>query len=400
MTDNATRCPAVLSYGFRPFFLLAALWALAAMVIWVMMLAGASVLPTTLDPFSWHAHEFVFGYTSAVITGFLLTAVPSWTRRPPVTGLPLAGLALLWLLGRGAVAFSAGLPAGVVMGADLALMLILGVIIAREIALTRNWRNLPVVLIVLIFVAANALFHVEALTGRHAASGTGLRFGLAAIVMLIAFIGGRIIPPFTRNWLRKRGDTVFPRPFGRADHAVLGLSAVALVAFVVASDGAVTRALLLVAGLANLWRMTRWRLRVTLVEPLLWVLQLAYFLIAIGFICVALAGTGHVGMAAALHVWMAGGIGVATLGMMTRVSLGHSGRPLHAGPGTVVIYAAMVLSVITRLIAGVLTEADWLLHAAGALWIIAFAGFVLLYWVPLVTPRPAKDKTPAGQPAT
>ena len=133
--------PVVLSFGFRPFFLLAGIWAAAAMVLWIFMLAGHTPLPTAFDPFAWHAHEFVFGYLSAVIAGFLLTAVPNWTGRLPIVGWPLAGLVALWCLGRGVVSVSAWLPWGVVLAADVAMVLVLGLTLAREILAGRNWRN-------------------------------------------------------------------------------------------------------------------------------------------------------------------------------------------------------------------------------------------------------------------
>lgn len=197
---------ALFSLGYRPFFLLGALWAALAMGLWAAMLAGQLALPTAFDPVSWHAHEFLFGYLAAIIAGFLLTAVPSWTGRPPLTGWPLASLAALWMAGRVAIMFSQGLPPLVVALVDLAMMAALAVLLTREIVAGGNWRNLPVVVLLVAFGAANGLFHWEAARGVYAAQGIGLRLGLAASLMMIAVIGGRIVPTFTRNWLVKRDE--------------------------------------------------------------------------------------------------------------------------------------------------------------------------------------------------
>ncbi len=171
--------PAILTYGFRPFFLLGAVWAALAMGIWVLMLMGAVELPSRFDAVSWHAHAFLFGYVGAVVAGFLLTAVPNWTGRLPVIGWALGGLVLLWVAGRIAVTVSIHLPSYWAAAIDLAFPVVLGGVILREILAGRNWRNLPVLALLSVFAAANAWFHCEAALG-FAADGTGLRLGLAA----------------------------------------------------------------------------------------------------------------------------------------------------------------------------------------------------------------------------
>ena len=387
--------PVVLSFGFRPFFLLAGIWAAAAMVLWIFMLVGHTPLPTAFDPFAWHAHEFVFGYLSAVIAGFLLTAVPNWTGRLPIVGWPLAGLVALWCLGRGVVSVSAWLPWGVVLAADVAMVLVLGLTLAREIIAGRNWRNLPVLGLLALFVAANTVFHAESAAGYAASNGYGLRLGVAAVLMLIALIGGRIIPSFTRNWLAARKATHLPIPFGRPDSAVLGLTGLALAGFVLWPEAVPTAILCILAGVANLWRVSRWQGRQTGPEPLLWVLHVAYGFLSLGFVTVGAAGLGMLPQAGARHVWLAGAIGLMTLAVMSRASLGHAGRPLHAGPWLTAAYLALIAAVATRFAAGLLPGAVWLLHLSAALWIGAFGGFAVLYWPVLTRPRLAK-KRPSG----
>lgn len=393
------RGPALFSHGFRPFFLISALWAVVSMILWVSMLTGAEPLPIGFDPFSWHAHEFLFGYLGAVVAGFVLTAVPNWTGRLPVMGWPLAGLVGLWLLGRVALAVSAWLPWQVTALADLSLALALVGFLLREIWRGKNWRNLPVVALIALYGFANGAFHVQEHQNSPAFDGWGMRLGLAAALLLIALIGGRIIPSFTRNWLAARRSPQLPQPFGRADGIVMGVTALTLVAFVGWPEAGVTPWLMLLTGVAQLWRMSRWCGWQIRPEPLLWVLHKAYGLLALGFLAEAAAAFDLLPVAAARHVWLAGAIGLMTLAVMSRATLGHTGRTLHAGAGTVAIYLAMLGSVFTRLLAGIAGNPIWLLHLSGLLWILAFAGFALIYGPMLLRPKPAARK-PSPAPAS
>lgn len=388
---RAWRGPAVLSFGFRPFFLLGAVWAALAMALWIPMLAGKLALPTAFDPVTWHAHEFLFGYLAAIIAGFLLTAVPNWTGRLPVTGWPLAGLTALWIAGRAAVTFSGSLPLWAVAAADLALVAALAVLLGREIVVGKNWRNLPVVGLLILFGCANALFHWEAAKGAYAAQGMGLRLGLATVLMMIAVIGGRIVPSFTRNWLAKQDAGRLPvPPMQRFDLFALGLMLAALLAWVVAPFAPLTGIALALAGLVHLVRMARWAGDRTLAEPLVLVLHIGYVFIPIGALAGAaeILGNGWVGAGSVQHLWTAGGIGLMTLAVMTRSTLGHTGRALTAGRGTVAIYAAVICAALARIGAGAWSEAAGALHSlSGASWIAAFAGFAVIYGPMLLRPR-------------
>ena len=390
---RAWRGPALLSFGFRPFFLLGALWAALAMGLWVAMLAGKLTLPTAFDPVSWHAHEFLFGYLGAIIAGFLLTAVPNWTGRLPVTGWPLAGLTAAWLAGRVAVSVSQGLPPLAVAAADLALVALLAFLLGREIVVGKNWRNLPVVGLLAVFGCANALFHWEAATGAYAAQGMGLRLGLAAVLMMIAVIGGRIVPSFTRNWLANQGEGRLPSPpMQRFDLAALGVLLAALLAWVVLPFAAFTGMALALAGGLHLARMARWAGDRTFAEPLVTVLHVGYAFVPLGALvgAVEILGYGWIGPGSAQHLWTAGGLGLMTLAVMTRATLGHTGRALTAGRGTMAIYAAVVVAVLARIAAGAWPEAADALHSlSGMCWIGAFAGFAALYGPMLLRPRQA-----------
>lgn len=391
--------PALFLLGFRPFFLMAGLWAVLAMVLWIAMLTGRVEVPTRFDPIAWHAHEFLFGYGSAVVAGFLLTAVPNWTGRLPVLGWPLAGLAGLWLLGRIAVGLGGLLPgagaAVVVALADLALPVALFAVLLREILAGKVWRNLPVLGLLALFGLANGLFHLEAARGLVASDGYGLRTGLAGLVLLILLMGGRVTPSFTRNWLMARRIAHLPAQNGRLDSVALALSAVALAGFALHPQGWPTAALLALAGLANLARLSRWQGLRCGAEPLVLVLHAGYALAGLGFFTTSLAALDLMPQAAARHLWMAGAIALMSLAIMTRASLGHTGRPLHATPAITAIYVLVVLAVLLRLCAGIWPAESWLLDAAGGAWIAGYGTFSVVY-LPIFTRAPV-PKMPANR---
>ena len=241
--------PALLSAGFRPFFLVAGLWAAIALPIWLAVFGGYFVLPSAFDPVAWHAHEMLFGFVQAAVAGFLLTAVPNWTGRMPIQGWSLGGLAALFVAGRAAVAVSGLIGAAAAATVDLAFPAVLLAALAREVAAGRNWRNLPMLAALGLLGIANALTHAEAL-GWASTGGTGLRLGIAVVLLLIGLVGGRIIPSFTRNWLVKRGETRLPAPAGRLDAAALAATAAALAAWVVAPGW---------GGVAPLMAVAAWR---------------------------------------------------------------------------------------------------------------------------------------------
>lgn len=387
--------PAILTYGFRPFFFGAAVWAVLAMALWVPMLSGHVTLPTAFDPVSWHAHEVLYGYLGAVVAGFLLTAVPNWTGRLPIVGWRLGALACLWLAGRVAVMASAGVPAMIVAAVDLSFLAVLALVLAREIVAGRNWRNLIVLGMLAVFMVGNALFHWEAARGDYAAQGVGLRLGLGAGVMMIAVIGGRVVPSFTRNWLVKRGQGMLPAPpMQTFDKAALVVLAAALVLWVALPLSAMTGAALVLAGALHLLRLARWAGHRTLAEPLVTVLHVGYAFLPLGALTLGaeILAPGTFGTSAAQHLWMAGAIGLMTLAVMTRATLGHTGQALRAGPGTVAIYGALVLSVLARVAAGFWPEFSGPLHmAAGLGWIAAFGGFAMIYGALLLRLPAAKS---------
>jgi uncharacterized protein involved in response to NO len=364
------------------------------MALWVPMLSGQVSLPTAFDPVSWHAHEFLFGYLGAVIAGFLLTAVPNWTGRLPIVGWRLGLLALLWLAGRVSVAVSGHLPIGVAATVDLAFPVVLAAAIGREIVAGKNWRNLIVLAMLAVFALGNGLYHWEAGRGDYAAQGYGLRLGLAAGVMMIAVIGGRIVPSFTRNWLVRRGPGRLPvAPMQGFDKVALLALLAALLLWVALPIWTGTGLMLALAGVLHVIRLARWAGHRTAAEPLVLVLHVGYAFLPLGALVLSaeILMPGLLGMAAAQHLWMGGAVGLMTLAVMTRATLGHTGQDLHAGPGTVAIYLALVTAVLARLAAGVWSDEAGLLHSiAGLAWIGAFGGYALVYGRLLLRLPPAK----------
>ncbi|HLI12668.1 MAG TPA: NnrS family protein [Alphaproteobacteria bacterium] len=386
---RASAAPALFSAGFRPFFLLSAIWAAVAIPLWLAFFSGGAAVPTALAPAMWHVHEMVFGFAAATVAGFLLTAIPNWTGRMPLQGGPLVVLVLLWLAGRLAMLFSATIGAPAAAALDLAFPAAFLAVVAREILAGRNWRNLPMVAALAFLLAGNLLVHLDPL-GIAATAALGNRLGIATLLMLISFVGGRIVPSFTRNWLAKaQPETAPPAPFDRLDRAVLALTALALAAWVAIPDEPAAPWLELAAAVALGLRLARWRGGATWREPLLSVLHLGYGWLALGFLLLALDGFAPiVPQTAALHALTVGAIGTMTLAVMTRASLGHTGRPLTAGRGTVAIYALVTLAALLRLAAPLGGGGYLLLLAlAGTAWSGAFGLFALLYGPPLARPR-------------
>lgn len=381
--------PALLSYGFRPMFLGGAVWAAGAMALWIGVLTGRVTLPSAFDPLAFHVHELLWGFGGAVIAGFLLTAVPNWTGRLPIVGWPLGALFALWVAGRIAVGFSGELPASAVAAVDLSFLTILALALGREIVAGGNTKNLPVLGLVGLLVVANGIFHVEA-AGGPASSGVGMRLGLAVVMVLIVIVGGRIVPSFTRNWLARRAAGAMPAPFGRFDKIAIAAAVIALLASVATPGALGTGLLAALAGVLHVVRLVRWAGWRTGAEPLVTILHVGYAFVPLGFLLLAgaILLPSEVPRVAALHAFLAGAMGVMTLAVMTRASLGHTGRPLHAGGGTLAIYALAVAGAAARVAAAFAPGATWLLHLSAGGWIGAFILFAVLYG-PLLLQRRA-----------
>jgi uncharacterized protein involved in response to NO len=370
--------PALLSYGFRPFFLFGACYAALAILLWLPLFYGEFALPITFSPRDWHVHELLYGYIPAVVTGFLLTAIPNWTGRLPLQGGPLLVLVIVWAAGRVVVTLSAEVSWLAAALVDSGFLLLVIAATAREIIAGRNWRNLKILIPVAILGLGNAGFHAEA--HLRGAADYSLRVGIAAVLVLMMLIGGRVIPSFTHNWLARNNPGRMPIPFAAFDATAIALSATALALWIVEPLGMATAAALFVAGLLQAVRLARWAGERTLRDSLVFVLHVAYAFVPVGFVLVAFGALGLIMPSAGLHAWMVGAAGMMTLAVMTRASLGHTGHELIASVQTQLIYASVFVAAVARICAAL--EPRWgqpMLHVAAFAWAAAFLGFSIVY---------------------
>ena len=366
--------PALLSYGFRPFFLMGAVYAGLAVLAWLPIFHGELELRTTFGAIDWHVHEMLYGYLPAVVTGFLLTAIPNWTGRLPIQGTPLLVLVVLWLAGRIAVTVSAEVGWLTAALFDVSFLALLIAAIAREIIVGKNWRNLRVVVLVILLLVGNIAFHLEA----HFNGGAvyGVRLGIATMVLLITVIGGRIVPSFTRNWLVRENPGRLPAPIGRFDIGVIALSVAALALWVAWPEGPAAATAFGVAGMAQLARLARWAGDRTWRDRLVLVLHIGYAFIPLGFLLSGAAAAGLIVTSAGIHAWTAGAAGTMTLAVMTRATLGHTGHALNASAITQVIFISVVTAALARIGAALVPAwSEALLHLTVLAWCAAFFGF-------------------------
>ena len=377
--------PALLAIGFRPFFLLAALFAAGAVPSWLFFFFFSTELPGPLPPLYWHAHEMLFGYTTAVVAGFLLTAAQNWTGQVTARGGGLLALVVLWLAGRFACAFGFGAPS-VSAAVDLAFLPVLALVVARPIVRTRNRRNAGMPIAVLALGAANACFWWGALEPDALAMLRAQRLSLDLVALLILVIGGRILPGFTANAI----EGLQTRPRGALDSAGVVLLIALVLVDALAPRDQLAAYVAALAALVNAARLFGWGGTRALGRPILAVLHL-------GFACTALALglrayallTGAFAESIATHLLTVGGIGGMTLGMMARVALGHTGRPLVLAKPTVAALFMLALGAVVRVVAPLALPSLYIeaLVLAGALWTLAFAIFLAIYAPILLAPR-------------
>jgi len=380
-----------LSYAFRPFFLLNAIFALVIVILWVMVLQGHG--PTTLpaNTMLWHGHEMLVGFAMATVAGFILTAVATWTGRPAVNGLQLALLVLAWVAGRFVMILAGLMPAWLVAALDMAFPLLLCVLAAREIVGAGNRRNYPIVGITALLAILNLLYHLGAMQLLPGADRLAINLLIHTILLLITVIAGRVVPNFTANWLRARGATRLPANNVLVDRLTILLTLAVGIAASTAPTSSVTGTLAFAAAVLHTIRLSRWCGLATSDEPLLFVLHIAYSWLPIGYGLMGCVIFNWIfAPTAALHALTMGAIGSMILAMTTRVPLGHTGRPLTASRLTVVAYVMLTLAVLLRVL-GPLIFSDYLaiVEWSATGWVFTFAIFAWVYW-PVLT-RPPED---------
>jgi len=370
--------------GFRPFFFLGALYSVVSLAIWGGFYAGHITPPGfLLDPVSWHAHEMLYGYTMAIVAGFLLTAVANWTGGAPARQMHLAGLCLLWLLGRFVMNVDLDLPFWAITLAETAFIPVLALSLAIPLIKSWNKRNFIFLTLLGVLFACDLAFLITA-------EKTPLYIALMVVLTMISLVGGRIIPAFTVAALRRTGIQAFQTPQEKMDIAALvSLAAVAL-CLIFAKD---TLFLALCAGLSALihgLRMRHYHTTKTLSDPMLWILHMGYLWLVIGLFMLSLTGFGILAIPAVIHALTAGCIGSMTLGMICRVTLGHTGRNLIASKMTTVSFLMIQIAALMRVFGPLFMPdkmAEWITGAA-FLWAACFAIYLLIYTPMLIAPRP------------
>jgi uncharacterized protein involved in response to NO len=380
---------ALFGYGFRPFFLLAGVFALLAIPAWLFLyLGGRSPLPG-LPPQLWHAHEMLYGFVLAALAGFLLTAVPSWTGDRGFAGAPLVLLSCAWLAGRAGFACAGLLPIGALAPLELAFLPGLAILLAPPLLRSRN-RNTPLLGILALLFASDAVF-LWALASRDAAlASASLRFAINVMLVVVTLIGGRIVPAFTSNALRRRGETAQIRTWPMLERALMALMLAVLLVDAAWPDSVLAGAIAGLAALAQALRISGWRTLRTRPDPIVWVLHVGMAWLPIGLaLKAAFILFGASWAAFWVHALTMGVFATMILAVMTRAALGHTGRALEVGGVIAAAYGLLTAAVVFRVFAAAfLSNYLWVLMISGVLWTGAFALYVLVYAPILTLPRP------------
>ena len=386
--------------GFRPFFSGAALLALVSVPLWLAFyLHGGLLKFNTLSPVHWHAHEMVFGYVLAVVAGFLLTAAANWTGRETLAGRKLAVLFGLWAAAR-VLMLAGDRFVALAALADLAFLLYLSVAVISPIAAVRQRRQWPVVLLLLLFLAANAGFYGSVLMNRPGWTAASLTGGFYLVLGLVLFMGSRVIPFFTGRGV---GYEFTPVQRRWAD-VFLSIAYVlfALIEWLLPLQisppsetlSLASQSLAAIICVLVLLRLSGWYTHGIWKKPLLWSLHLSFALVALGFFLRALPVSMALSPFIVLHVFAVGGIGLATLSMMTRVSLGHTGRSVHEAPGLALVFLFTLLTAFALRVVFPLIwphQYPWWIALSGLAWALSFALFVVAFLPKLVQARADSD---------
>ncbi len=385
---------ALFGYGFRPFFLGAGMLAMLLIPWWAASLTWGTSLATAWPPVLWHGHEMLFGFITAAVAGFLLTAVPSWTGSRGFAGWPLRLLAALWLFGRIAVTTSVLWPPYLVAVLDLSFLPALIGFVLPPLLRERN-RNTPLLAVLLAFWIVDGTFYCGLFQGDAALSLHALHVGIDIVLLLITIIGGRIVPAFTNSAFKQRGVAIAVR----ASAFMTPLVIVSMLAVIVIDlywpDGKLAGVAAAIAAIAHAMRVAQWRGMRTLSMPIVWVLHLGYLWLPVGFALKALSLLAHLVFAAYyLHALTIGAATTMILAVMTRASLGHTGRPLVVARAVALAYVLLAAATLVRVFAPMLHDVSYthVIVIAALLWTFAFGIFIVIYTPILVRPR--KDGKP------
>ena len=377
------------SGAYRPLFLLSGLYAPIVLLLWLGYLFGYLTLPAQrVNPLLWHSHEMIYGFVAAAMGGFAFTAVANWTGRPPLKGTGLLLLCMLWLVGRGAMIF-VGIG-WLAMVLDLSYLLLVIVMLVRELHLGKNRRNYIIAALLALLFLFNGLYHLE-INGVLAGNGASMRGAIMTVVLMVSLIAGRIIPAFSRNWLRARNEKgALPAAFDRFDGATLISTLLALLCFVLYPLSELTGTVLIIAALLHSFRLSRWQTLKIASEPLLLILHVAYAWIPIGFLLLGASSFLRVSPSVGMHALTIGAITTMIMAVAIRAGKGHTGRALTSDARTNLAFILITLAAVSRVSASLLTF-DWLLPLSALLWLLAFIFFMVVAVPILVMPVAIKE---------
>lgn len=371
--------------GFRPFFILAALYSVINLLIWGGFYAGTITPPDIfLGPVLWHSHEMIYGFAIAVISGFLLTAVANWTGGAPARQIHLAGLCAIWLAGRIVMNFDIGLPHYIIFIIEGAFIPALAISLAIPLLKSWNKRNFVFLVLLSILFACDIIFLLTE-------ASTPLYIAVMVIVAMMSLVGGRIIPAFTVAAIRRRGDDAYQTPQNKLDIlALLSLALIILALIFIGQDGIILAGVSLASASIHILRIRHYHTIKILNDSMVWILHAGYIWIIIGLLLIGVSALGFLPFSTALHALTAGAIGSMTLGMMCRVSLGHTGRALASNTITIIMFYSMQLAAILRVF-GLMIFPEYtteLMIISASLWSICFGLYVITYTPMLIHSRP------------
>lgn len=403
--SSRTAEAAFFSYGFRPFFLGASIYAAFAMSLWLAWIAihaaNASLTWISISgaPHIWHAHEMVFGFGLAALAGFLLTAIPNWTGAIPLAGQPLMILFAVWIAGRLAMLLSAFVSPAIVATIDLAFIPVLGLHVVHQLFVRPQPRNMIFLGLLAALFVANVTYHLTAAAVANADPTAGMRAGVLVLAVIIVIIGGRIVPSFTHNYLQRAAPGVkSPLRSARLDRTAVGTTLAFAVLALASPHDTVVAIAAAAAALANAARLAGWRGLATFSSPIVAVLHVGYLWIVIGMAVWSIAAaTNLISEVSALHALSTGAIGTMVLAVMSRASLGHTGRPIVAPAPVALSYVMVSLAALLRTFGIAIFPMYYnaIMLASGLLWITAFALFAIVYFPILTEPRPTAATRPA-----
>ncbi|EGW22196.1 NnrS family protein [Methylobacter tundripaludum] len=363
--------------GFRAFFALAGLAALILIVFWNAIFNGTLTSEHYYPNNYWHAHEMLLGYAVAVIAGFLLTAVKNWTGKPTSTGDQLASLCLLWLYGRILPFYAGLLPDALIALVDFAFLPALAYQVSKPIIEAKQYRNLFFIGLIMLLALGNGLIHAEMLGLQENTATIGIQLVVATIIILILIIAGRVFPFFTERGIP--GTLIIRNPL--LDNASVASAVIVFALQIFGISGTLLALAAIVAVAVNVARLSDWYVQRVMYVPLLWVLYAGYGWIILGFMLTVLSAYSVVLPSLALHAFTLGGIGVLTLGMMARVSLGHTGRAMKASNTMAIAFVLINVAALFRVLLPIAMP-HWyenLIYVSTLSWLAAFSLFVFVY---------------------